>query len=367
MPKRLPHLDGLRAIAVLSVVAEHAASYVLDPHSVPGNILRAGMHGVDLFFVISGFCLSYPVIVSLYEKGRAEFDVSLFAARRLLRIIPPYYAAIALLVVFLSARRIHISWPDVANQMFFLDWAGAAHMLNPSFWTLPIEFRWYFLFPIMLMLWTRSRRAFALTAIAAMLSTATRFWSQDILILPAFMLGIVAAHVFVFGHKWLRMALPASICLAVLGTFCTPMSWDNCIHPAWQAAAFCFVVSAGAVPWLNKLVSNRLMTCIGTASYSIYLIHDPLLDFLARHGQNIILASGLSVGAGIVLWALVERPLVQSTVIRRRLLAEISDFIPKWLEIVGIKRTLWLIASDQGCLTETYSGRSTAFEDNIGI
>jgi peptidoglycan/LPS O-acetylase OafA/YrhL len=55
--------------------------------------------------VISGFCLSHPFLARLHASGTASFDVARFAARRIVRIIPPYYAAIALFVAFGAALR----------------------------------------------------------------------------------------------------------------------------------------------------------------------------------------------------------------------------------------------------------------------
>src|SRR5690242_19069564 len=58
---RIAYVDGLRAVAVLLVVAFHAAKYSgMSPAGPMASLLRAGSHGVDLFFVLSGFCLSYP-------------------------------------------------------------------------------------------------------------------------------------------------------------------------------------------------------------------------------------------------------------------------------------------------------------------
>ncbi|MGZ3506238.1 MAG: acyltransferase family protein [Vulcanimicrobiaceae bacterium] len=67
--KRIAYIDGLRAVAVLSVVTYHAGKYapasfvsLASPLSV---VLRQCYHGVDLFFVISGFCLAYPTLARL--------------------------------------------------------------------------------------------------------------------------------------------------------------------------------------------------------------------------------------------------------------------------------------------------------------
>src|SRR5579885_3734779 len=113
MQQRLSYVDGLRAIAVLSVVMEHVGSYIFKAGTIPGQITRSGMHGVDIFFVISGFCLSYPVIGRMHERGSALFDAVKYCARRAIRILPPYYLAICILAVGYAATGSALTWPDI--------------------------------------------------------------------------------------------------------------------------------------------------------------------------------------------------------------------------------------------------------------
>src|ERR1700730_9077408 len=106
---REPHIeyiDGLRAVAVLMVVICHAAKYTMDFHQGwPIHVLFEGAHGVDLFFVISGFCLSYPILRQVHF-GKGDFDVLKFWARRIVRVMPPYWVAFALiLAVALIVKR----------------------------------------------------------------------------------------------------------------------------------------------------------------------------------------------------------------------------------------------------------------------
>src|SRR5581483_12159461 len=82
---RVRHIDGLRALAVLSVLIYHGTT-----RTPVGRWFVEGRHGVDLFFVISGFCLSHPVLTRLASQGSAAFDNPLFFAKRIARIVPPY-------------------------------------------------------------------------------------------------------------------------------------------------------------------------------------------------------------------------------------------------------------------------------------
>jgi peptidoglycan/LPS O-acetylase OafA/YrhL len=345
MAKRIGYVDGLRAIAVLSVVIVHASVGVTDPARMPGFLLRCGMHGVDLFFVISGFCLSYPTLSTIYDKGQATFDVAAFACRRIVRIVPPYYAAIAVLAAaaLFAGAQLHVR--DVVEQLLFLDRHGQAHMLNSSFWTLPVEFRWYIVFPVLLWVFLRSRRAFAIIAILAACSTVTKAWSEDLLILPAFMLGIVAADVQCRRPRWTVAALPAAACFTVLGIFTTPANWDNYAYPAWQAAAFFFVVAAGSTPWLTRILSTRLLWAIGVASYSIYLIHGPVIDFAMSHGVYPPVAAAAGLAAGLLFWIVAERPFIDGPV-RARILSELRAFMPRWFRSAGLPAAVELRAGD---------------------
>lgn len=341
MHKRIAYIDGLRAVAVLSVVIEHTASYRLNAHVFPGFIFRTGMHGVDLFFVISGFCLSYPVLVGLRRSGGAVFDVARFAAHRLIRIVPPYYIAIVLLAGAALASGKLVSALIVVKEMLFLDRGDDFQTLNSSFWTLPVEFRWYALFPLMLLLWVRAPRAFWLVAAIATLSGATRAWSVDVLILPAFMLGIVAADAHIRGLRGAHLALPAFAVLAIAGALVTPFTWTNSAFPVWQLCAFALVIAAGAIGLLQRVLSAALMTAVGTASYSIYLVHGPVIELLQRRGVSDPLAAICGVMAGFAFWAIAERPFTHGK-LRERLHREIAAFLPRWFAFFRIPATLQL-------------------------
>src|SRR5579864_4178376 len=98
---RFDHIDGLRGIAILMVVIHNSwltSALVTDQHTLAGrlitSVLQEGEEGVSLFLVISGFCLAYPVLRRRARGDRHWLDIRQFAARRVYRIIPPYYAAL---------------------------------------------------------------------------------------------------------------------------------------------------------------------------------------------------------------------------------------------------------------------------------
>jgi peptidoglycan/LPS O-acetylase OafA/YrhL len=342
---RIAYVDGLRAIAVLSVVVYHAAELSARNSSTFGDLLlRQGCHGVELFFVISGFCLSYPFLAKLHQTGAVTFDAAAFAVRRIVRIVPPYYVALCgCFILAFVLQEAHVPFPmsitagsvsfkELLRQALFLD--SNTHFANTSFWSLAVELRWYVLFPVALWLWVRSPRAFGVVAVAALMTFLTRAGSIDLLVLPAFMLGIVAAHVHISGHRLARFALPAVIPLGVLLFMQTPQKEWGFVSPVSEAVAFAFVIAAGEVPILTRLLSMKALTFVGAASYSIYLIHAPLMGVAEGFGMWAVCAPIFGVAAGIAFWYVAERPFVEAP-IREQLIAKFG-FVKAWLSALQL-------------------------------
>ena len=325
---RIAYIDGLRAVAVLLVLAHHVARHAphapaVFPFLSVQHALLDGAHGVDLFFVLSGFCLSYPFLQRLRTSGAGLFDLPRYFAKRAIRIVPPYYGAIAIFTAaaLLSHQAVHPL--DVAKQALFVDWR--TNFINGSFWTLAVEFRWYFLFPFAMLLWIRSWRWFALVALASTLAyTFTRMHAVDVGTLLPFMLGIVAADWDIRGVRipslWMKCVL-CFLLAVVLERFAampSPYGPDTAVfyvqtNAGWQLAMFAFVVAAGANGWLRSILSLKPLTAIGMASYSIYLVHEPIVDAVQRFSALPAAQSGwaaytAAVAAGFAFWAVLERP-----------------------------------------------------------
>lgn len=370
--RRIAYVDGLRAIAVLSVVAYHTAMIVPGLPNSPHYMWDHGAHGVDLFFVISGFCLSYPTLVRLHSRGTATFDVARYAARRMVRIIPPFYAAITLfLALALILGRLGVPLPasmpqhgfsaaDVLKQFMFVDFRP--NNLNGSFWTLFVEFRWYFIFPALLWVWTRSPKAFGLLWIGVLFTVLTRAASLDLLVLPLFMAGIVAADLHVQRRPIARYALP----LFVVCFFYT-MSVKETQIPGliyvgrlpWVVTVFFFVVAAGQVPLLMRILSSRWLSAVGIASYSIYLVHEPLISFAEEHGVAAPIAGVIGLACGFAFWWIAERPFVE-TRLRDRLIAELEAFLPRWFKVAGIGYSMPLESTSSSAMQPDHTRQPAA-------
>ena len=303
--------------------------------------LLQGHHGVELFFVISGFCLSWPVLARVQAAGAASFDIAAYGAKRLVRILPPFYIAIAVFAV-LGFERVPLH--DVVLQALFVD--KGTHLLNPSFWSLPVEFRWYLLFPPALLLWVRSARAFLCVLVLLFVLQQTRAMSTDLAALPAFMLGIVAAGIHVRGWKaWPALPLfPVAAFLAFAQTSSSDSGQDT--SALWEVSMFLLVVAAGAVPFVRSLLSAAPIVLVGAASYSIYLFHDLGIGYAEQWHWGRWGAAAAGAGIGLVMWMLAERPLMQPRV-RAMLIAPLERVLQRCFTFAGISESMDLRAQRQ--------------------
>ncbi|WP_321961120.1 acyltransferase family protein [Paraburkholderia sp. J7] len=347
-PKYRPDIDGLRAIAVLSVLAFHA---------FPSH-LRGGFVGVDLFFVISGFLIS-TIIFESVEEGR--FSYVEFYMRRIRRIFPA-------LVVVLAACLVagwFLLMPEEYQQLGKHLVAGATFLSNIALWreagyfddtaatkpllhlwSLGVEEQFYIFWPLLasfayrrrlgfpLLLGGIAAASFAVSLVtsasdptAAFYSPLSRFWEL--------MIGGSLAWLLLHRPTLVQYGPRASNALSAAGLLLIGAAVvfinENDVFPGWRAllptvGAF-LVICAGPHAWLNKhVLANRLAVAIGLISYPLYLWHWPLLSFAN------ILAGGLFVPvstrltlvlASIVLAALtyrlVELPIRTKKANRRQL------------------------------------------------
>jgi peptidoglycan/LPS O-acetylase OafA/YrhL len=294
---RLSSIDGLRALAVLAVVAHHASF-------LPWAL---GTRGVDLFFVISGLCLSLPFL-----RERRTVPLTRFWAGRFWRIAPPYWVALLLFgLLSLTAFGLPTSVVPASPGEFWQDavfFTSSSPAYNASFWTLGFEARWYVLFPVVLALYLRSRWGFGALMLASYALYATPYRVPDAGVLPCFMFGIVAADIYLHEKLHRPLCSPWVGVAAVALVGCAAFFDKTTDHgdPLWHLAAFA-VVLAG-LGTASKVASWKPLVFIGTASYSIYLVHQPLIIWLASIHVPVAPAALLSILAGIAFWKCVEVP-----------------------------------------------------------
>jgi peptidoglycan/LPS O-acetylase OafA/YrhL len=363
-PSRLAFLDGLRAVAATYVLLHHTFLTVY-PQAPAGGMMGSSTHwleygdyGVTLFIVVSG----YSLMLSPLGNGlRLRGGVTTFFRRRLMRIVPAYWAALVVSTILsltvLSAWTgthwdvsIPVTWDAVVVHALLLqDFSGAAG-INHVFWSVAIEWHIYFLFPLLLLLW-RKRGMWWTTAVIVVVSTAVALlvatmlppWSGD----PAFLLwfnylgcftlgaaaarisrndGVVMIRGTLRRPNWLLLT-GAGIAVTALGHhFAYSRALDTTLFGI-TATLLLVALSTGQISWLRWMLQRRPLVWVGIASYSLYLLHAPIIQLV---WQYLLLPLGLDIGEGATFFVLSPIALVLSLAAARVsfLLVE-RPFLPK--------------------------------------
>jgi peptidoglycan/LPS O-acetylase OafA/YrhL len=152
--ERQPGLDLLRALAIIVVVIYHAALFGFQ---LPGRVDRFGWIGVDLFFVLSGYLIGRQLLAPLARGD--TINLGLFLARRALRIMPAYFAVLAIYFLLPSWRE----YPDMSQPLwkFLLSVQNIALHGGTAFshaWSLAVEDQFYLALPFLLLFLCRRPR-----------------------------------------------------------------------------------------------------------------------------------------------------------------------------------------------------------------
>ena len=314
-----PDIDGLRAVAVLLVVLWH-----LDV-----GWLTGGFVGVDVFFVISGYLITGLIVTEINQTGR--FSLSGFYLRRLRRLYPALLGTLGLSfiagAILLSPSDLQrfsgALWSAVISLSNIYFWRESGYFdLSADFkpllhtWSLGVEEQFYLLWPWLLLLLTLPRQKWVtpvtLLAIGAGSLFAIRFVSPD----AAFFLTPFRAFEFVIGGLlvWIKpaegrlkpvaeLALPSGIAMILLAAsrFDTETNFPgiNALLPCLGAA---LVMWAGNPRYMGSILSNRLFVAVGLISYSMYLVHWPLITFWKYYTlAELAIVDKLALAAGTLL------------------------------------------------------------------
>jgi peptidoglycan/LPS O-acetylase OafA/YrhL len=300
---RLGGLDGIRGLAALFVVFHHC--YLLAFPGYPSSTgpfwsrwLIYGQFAVVVFIVLSGFSLAVSPARHGWELGGARR----FAHRRAWRILPPYWAALlfSLLIAWFVVPQPGEAVPGlksiVVNGLLIQDVTGAPTP-NGAFWSIAIEAQLYFVFPLLLLVVRRTNgltMAAISTGIVALVGVLAprsslvdklmRFTPQ---LAALFAMGVVAAGIVAASRRYrswpwhwiaLAAAIPPVTVIAVMGSEWTIGNYlwiDMALGPA--IGCLLAAVATGHPRPFVRLLDTPPLKRLGSFSYSLYLVHAPIV------------------------------------------------------------------------------------------
>lgn len=282
----VPHLDGVRALAALMVVANHAW--------VPG--FPGGFIAVDVFFVLSGYLITKVL--------QDDADLKSFAKRRIRRLVPPLFLMVFVYVVtfgwFIPAYPHFI---DGLLAFFYLSDFSAAYSRFPNYlrhtWSLSVEAHFYMVWPLVFVF---LRPGIRWLFFAYVLLTAWRWIQNDWVVTyyrfdthaTGLLLGCVIAELKAVRTfpAWPGLVVLALACLL----FMLKMPWVQQWGLIVVEVAAAIVILGRAPEWLT----HAWLGYLGKLSYGIYLWHYPFVRLVrdAGMGWQICLAVSLLTGIG---------------------------------------------------------------------
>jgi peptidoglycan/LPS O-acetylase OafA/YrhL len=342
LPKHMPALDGLRAVAILLVIAIHVAffSVLVLPNAWTNAIAHYLGNGVQLFFVVSAFTLTM-------RFEREGTDLKGYALRRVARIGPAYWAAAAVYGVtgilgVGPAGEMPITWGLAASTTVF--GCSFSSCLVPGGWSISCEAFFYLALP--LWLWLINGRIWRAVLLLVLLIAAAQLRARPRMLesglnfqflahpfeqYPVFMLGVLAALVV---SRYRLPKIPFAAELALFAAICVvpvvPVNhWTLIKQIQFAFPAAVAVMYAAVYP--PAFLSNRVMREIGKVSYSMYLVHWAVVGTTVAigkwltNGDNwgsaavaMVLCTAAAFLISWVTYWLIEKPAIDWAKIRTR-------------------------------------------------
>lgn len=329
-----PEIDGLRAIAVMSVVLFHAQIPLFD----------GGFVGVDVFFVISGYLITRLLIKDV-EKG--SFSFSQFYLRRTRRLFPALFVTVALTFIIgallLTPYHMEGLGGSAITSLFWTSniyfWLQSGYFDADAYtkpllhtWSLSVEEQFYLMWPAMILLVLRSEKLrHNLPHILLTLSVISLAWAEYLLVrnpsasfyLPLsriYEFGIGAILVFVVKVKKKSSRLDDVLLVSgILLIAVSVVSFSERTEfqgraALWPCLGTAMAIYAGQGFKLGFLLTNPIAVRIGLVSYSLYLVHWPVIVFLNYrllefNRPHRVFAVLLSLFLATLLFKYVETPL----------------------------------------------------------
>ena len=340
-----PEIDGLRAIAIGAVILYHAQITILGHQPFKGGFI-----GVDIFFVISGYLITFIILKELITTG--SFSFKYFYERRIRRILPALLFVMLVSLPFAWMYFLPRSFIDFSKSIlcslgfssnYYFWYSGHQYGAESGFlkpflhtWSLSVEEQFYILFPIVLLITFKYFRKYLIPILifGFVVSLGLADWSSRNYSSASFyflhtrvwelLAGSILAYFEITGGgrvrfkcKILNLILP-SIGLFLIGHSILFFN-DKMFHPSFYTLSP--IIGVCLIIWfsnkdelITKILSTKLFVGIGLISYSLYLWHYPIFAFarLTEFTQgslfNKLLLGTIILLVSIFSYYFVERP-----------------------------------------------------------
>lgn len=340
--KHIPAFDGLRCLAILWVAMYHlngsfskksALGDVAPDSGWFHTLLTHGRQGVPLFFALSGFFLCLP-FARHYLERREAIELKAYYVRRFIRIVPPYWIAVlgvALVYAVMGRYSPGYLISHAAASLGFVHTFifNEINVLNSAFWALEVEMQFYLIAPLMAYLYflmsavTRRAITFLLILLLPLVQAEYEGNISFTLLnfLQYFLAGFFIAEMYVSheDRRFRHWIIPVIALPVILFATYDDSIIERMVYPFTVIALYLAVLFN---PFWEKVFSQKSLVAIGGISYSIYLIHFPIIGYLGRYTMplpftdiyyvNFIIQCGIIVPAILILsfifYLAAERP-----------------------------------------------------------
>jgi peptidoglycan/LPS O-acetylase OafA/YrhL len=339
-------IDGLRAIAVVSIILFHAGF----------NAFRGGYLGVDIFFVLSGYLITSII---LRDISLNKFSLANFYEKRFRRILPALFLVLLVCIPMAwfwllpnelkaFAKSVTYTALSVSNVYFFLtaNYFDSASDLKPLLhtWSLGVEEQFYMLYPLLLLfIWKRGiKTSYIVLATISVISLVVAHWSSIHYPLASFyllhtraweLLSGALLGMYLFHRQTPIEASKQNNLLSTLGLIIILVSLftyeESMPNPGFYTlppiiGTLLIIAFTHQDQFVGKLLSNRILVGLGLISYSAYLWHQPLFAFMrikslgALNPWSMMPAVIATFVLAIITWKLIEKPARDLKIMTRR-------------------------------------------------
>jgi peptidoglycan/LPS O-acetylase OafA/YrhL len=294
----VPEIDVLRFIAIISVMFLHLSTSILDDidvldrtyydtHSMMRNtILKRFGLGVELFFAISGFVIARPFI------GGKNLNIKKYFIRRFIRIEPPYIIALlifALVHFFLGPYSQLAIFQHLSASILYLhniiynSWSA----ILPVAWSLEVEFQFYLIAPIFFLLLFRLPKKWQIIVLIIFIFLSFYSngigWGNITNFYGLFLIGILAAYPYHYFPNKRNFIFDVMMISSLIALFFIDFG-----KVLTHISILLIMISFNRLTYIKRIFSSTLLSTIGAATYTLYLLHYPLFKFVNSIINNYI-------------------------------------------------------------------------------